>query len=72
MKLLQLYYFRALAEKEHLYRTATELYISPSALSTTISRLEKELGVQLFDRVGRNIRLNDNGKKILYPRREDS
>jgi len=64
VNLLQLYYFRALAEREHLYQTAMELYISPSALSTAISRLENELGVKLFDRVGRNIRLNDNGKKF--------
>lgn len=43
---------------------ATELYISPSALSTAIHKLESELGVRLFDRVGRNIRLNENGKKF--------
>lgn len=64
MKLLQLHYFRALAEREHLYQTSMGLHISPSALSTAISKLENELGVQLFDRVGRNIRLNDNGKKF--------
>ena len=64
MKLLHLYYFRALAKREHLYKTATELYISPSALSAAITRLENELGVQLFDRVGRNICLNENGKKF--------
>ena len=64
MKLQQLYYFKALAEREHLFQTATELYISPPALSTAISRLEEELGVPLFDRVGRNIRLSENGKKF--------
>jgi len=64
MNLLHLQYFKALAEKEHLFRTANELYISPSALSTSISRLEAELGVRLFDRVGRNIRLNENGKRF--------
>lgn len=64
MKLQQLQYFKALAEKEHLFKTATELYISPPALSATISRLEEELGCTLFDRVGRNIRLNKNGKRF--------
>ena len=64
MKLLHLQYFRELAKRQHLYKTATELYISPSALSAAITRLEKELGVQLFDRVGRNICLNENGKKF--------
>ncbi len=67
MRLLQLHYFCALAQREHLYQTATELYISPSALSASISRLESELGVRLFDRVGRNIRLNENGK-LFYTR----
>jgi len=67
MRLLQLSYFCALAEREHLYQTASELYISPSALSASISRLEGELGVKLFDRVGRNIRLNENGK-LFYSR----
>ena len=64
MKLQQLQYFKALAEKEHLFKTATELYISPPALSATISRLEEELGVPLFDHVGRNIKLNKNGEKF--------
>ena len=64
MKLLQLYYFKALAEREHLTATAAELYISPPSLSAAISRLETDLGVPLFDRVGRNIRLNDKGRQF--------
>lgn len=64
MKLQQLYYFKALAEREHLFQTATELYISPPALSAAISRLEEELGTPLFDRVGRNIRLSESGRKF--------
>ena len=66
MKMLHLQYFKALAENEHLFRTANELYISPSALSASISRLETDLGVRLFDRVGRNIQLNEDGKKFYY------
>lgn len=65
MKMLQLYYFKVLAERQHLTQTAEELIISPPALSATISRLEDELGVTLFDHVGRNIILNKNGQ-ILY------
>ena len=67
MRLLQLNYFCALAQREHLYQTASDLYISPSALSASIRRLESELGVKLFDRVGRNIKLNENGK-LFYSR----
>lgn len=65
MQLLHLYYFKLLAENEHLLNTAKAIHISPPALSTTISRLEDELQVNLFDRVGRKIKLNENGK-ILY------
>lgn len=65
MQLLQLYYFKVLAENEHLLNTAKQIHISPPALSSTIAKLENELQVSLFDRIGRNIRLNDNGK-ILY------
>lgn len=65
MELLQLHYFKELAEREHVTQTAQALLVSPPALSVTISRLEKELGVSLFDRVGRNIRINDNGRIFL-------
>ena len=65
MELLQLYYFKALAEREHLTQTAQSLMIAAPTLSATISRLEKELGVKLFDRVGRNIQLNENGRILL-------
>ena len=50
MELLQLRYFKAVAENESLTQTANKLFISPPSLSSTISRLEKELGTELFDR----------------------
>lgn len=65
MELLQLKYFCALAQSEHLGKTASKLMISPPSLSATISKLEKELGVRLFDRSGRGIQLNRFGK-IFY------
>ena len=63
--LLQLEYFRKLAAVEHITRTAQELRISQTALSSMIINLEKELGVQLFDRSKRTIRLNDAGRTYL-------
>lgn len=63
--LLQLEYFRKLAATEHITQTAKELYISQTALSSMIINLEKELGVQLFDRSKRSIRLNDAGRLYL-------
>ena len=62
MELLQLTYFLELAESEHVTKTAEKLMISQPALSLTIRRLEDELGAALFDRNGRNIRLNENGR----------
>ncbi len=65
MDLLQLRYFRVVARTEHMTNAAEELSIAQPSLSKTIGRLEKELGVPLFDRQGRVIRLNQFGKAFL-------
>lgn len=65
MELLQLHYFRTVARLEHMTKAAEELRIAQPALSKTIGRLEKDLGVPLFDRKGRNIKLNAFGKAFL-------
>ncbi|MFM1652867.1 LysR family transcriptional regulator [Brevibacillus sp. B_LB10_24] len=65
MELLQLHYFRTVARLEHMTKAAQELRIAQPALSKTISRLEEDLGVPLFDRQGRQIRLNTFGKAFL-------
>ncbi|MNI45089.1 HTH-type transcriptional regulator GltC [compost metagenome] len=65
MELLQLKYFQTVARYEHVTRAAEELRIPQPALSKTISLLEKELGVLLFDRRGKYIYLNQYGKAFL-------
>ncbi|NGQ96269.1 LysR family transcriptional regulator [Brevibacillus sp. SYP-B805] len=65
MELLQLQYFQTVARLEHMTKAAQELHISQPALSKTIARLEEELGVPLFDRQSRQIRLNTFGKAFL-------
>ncbi len=65
MELLQLRYFAELANTEHLSKTAEKLYISPPSLSSTIKKLENEVGMQLFDRSRQQMRLNENGR-IFY------
>lgn len=65
MELLQLRYFRVVARVEHMTKAAEELFIAQPSLSKTIRRLERELGVPLFDRQGRSIRLNRFGKAFL-------
>ncbi|MCO5968372.1 LysR family transcriptional regulator [Actinoallomurus soli] len=65
MELLQLYYFQTVARREHISRAAEELRVAQPSLSRTIARLEAELGVPLFDRHGRRIRLNHFGALFL-------
>ena len=65
MELLQLKYFKTVAEIQKISAAAEALYISAPALSTSISRLEKELGVQLFDRYAKRIALNAQGEIFL-------
>lgn len=64
MNLSQLYYFRKLAELQHYTKTAKELYITQPTLSDSISALEKELGVSLFQKEGRNVRLTKYGSEF--------
>ncbi len=65
MELLQLKYFQKVARMEHLSKAAEELHIAQPALSKTIARLEKDLGVPLFDRQKRQIKLNSFGYTFL-------
>lgn len=66
----ELRWFATLAEREHMTATARELHISQPALSRAIGRLEQQLGVPLFDRRGRVLRLNHHGRRYLpYARR---
>lgn len=70
MDLLHLKYFQTVARMEHITKASHKLNIAQPALSKTISSLEKELGVQLFDRKGRYIVLNEYGR--LFLKRVDS
>jgi DNA-binding transcriptional LysR family regulator len=63
--LLSLRYFQAVARTEHVSRAADQLRIAQPALSRVLKRLEDELGVRLFDRQGRNLRLNRFGAAFL-------
>jgi len=65
MDLLQLRYFKKVAELEHISQAAEQLMISQPSLSKTIRHLETELNVELFDRRGKNIFINSNGE-IVY------
>lgn len=69
MQITQLQYFLTVGRLEHMSKAAMELQISQSSLSKTIRRLEEDIGVPLFDRKGKSIRLNLYGH-IFYKKVE--
>ena len=64
MNLSQLQYFSVLAEVQHFTQAAEILFVSQPALSNSISRLEDELDVELFDRIGKTVSLTQSGKEF--------
>ena len=62
VELLQLRYFLEVAKSEHVTHSAQKLRVSQPSLTQAISRLERELGVQLFEPEGRGIRLTEAGR----------
>ena len=66
MTLNQLQYFIVLARTLHYTKSAEQLHISQPSLSYSITELEKELGVPLFDKKNKKIFLNQNGKLFLH------
>jgi LysR family transcriptional regulator, transcription activator of glutamate synthase operon len=65
MNVDELRWFVTVAERGLVTRAADELHISQPALSRALSRMQRELGVNLFDRSGRNLRLNRYGELYL-------
>lgn len=62
MELRQLKYFIEVAKREHISLASEKLHIAQSAVSRQIGNLEAELGVQLLEREGRNVKLTQIGK----------
>lgn len=58
--------FYAVSEFKSFSKAATALHISQPAISYSIKELEEELGVQLFIRENKKIKLTENGEKLLY------
>ncbi len=65
MELRQLNSFVKIAECGSFSQAAESLGYSQSAVTTQIKLLEEELGVKLFDRLGRQVMLTDRGQKFL-------
>jgi len=62
MHIQRIKYFLALAQELHFWKTAGTMHITQSALSRQIQALERELGVQLFERDKRNVKLTSAGQ----------
>jgi LysR family transcriptional regulator, low CO2-responsive transcriptional regulator len=61
----QLLAFSTLARKGSFTQTAKDLFLTQSAVSHTIKALERELGLLLFDRVGKKVHLTRAGEQLL-------
>ncbi|AHM61135.1 LysR family transcriptional regulator [Flammeovirgaceae bacterium 311] len=61
MELQQIKYFLKLAQELHFWNTAEKMFITQSVLSRQIKALEDELGVELFVRSKRNVKLTEAG-----------
>ncbi len=64
MEIFELRYFLGVAKNENIHRASEDLNVSPGSLSKAVSRLEDELGVSLFYRQGRGIKLTPEGMTL--------
>ncbi len=70
MDLRKISYFLAVAEHGGFTRAAEAVFASQPALSLAVKKLEHELGVQLFQRIGHDVRLTPAGAALVGPARQ--
>ncbi|RZQ64692.1 LysR family transcriptional regulator [Amycolatopsis suaedae] len=66
----QLRYFLAIVDENGFNRAADRLHLAQPSLSQAIRAMEKELGVDLFHRIGRRAVLTDAGHALVVPARQ--
>src|SRR5918911_4898052 len=57
--------FEAAARWQSFHAAATELNLTPSAVSHSIRKMEEALGLLLFERAGRGVALSSEGQTLL-------
>jgi DNA-binding transcriptional LysR family regulator len=65
MEIRQLQYFIAVCEELHFTKASEKIGISQPTLSLQIKALEEELGMSLFDRAGKKIKMTEAGRLLL-------
>ncbi|WP_328975761.1 LysR family transcriptional regulator [Streptomyces canus] len=70
MDIRQLEYFLAIVDRGGFNRAAAALYVSQPALSQAVRALERDLGSELFHRIGRRAVLTEAGRALIEPARE--
>ena len=65
LSLRQLQIFVAVAQSGSTSAASEAIALSQSATSAAVNELERMLSLQLFDRAGRRLLLNDNGRALL-------
>ncbi len=70
MDLRRLTYFLAVVDQGGFTSAAKSVFVSQPALSLAIKELEHELGTELFDRLGRTVRLTSAGEALVGPARQ--
>ncbi|MEU7599213.1 LysR family transcriptional regulator, partial [Streptomyces sp. NPDC039022] len=69
MDIRQLEYFLAIVDQGGFHRAAAALYVSQPSLSQSVRALERDLGSDLFHRVGRRAVLTEAGRALIEPAR---
>lgn len=70
MELRDLEYFVVVAEERNFARAAERLHIVPSSVSERVRRLERQLGVELFERTSRRVALTADGRRLIGSARQ--
>ncbi|MGI5336114.1 LysR family transcriptional regulator [Streptomyces sp. CA-181903] len=69
MDVRQLEYFLAVVDRGGFSRAASALYVSQPSLSQAVRALERDLGAELFHRIGRRVVLTEAGRALIDPAR---